>query len=700
MNTKITDILIRRKSKIPFSAMKTNTSNMPMVVAMASNLAQLGYILDAKLINELEYAPSTAIVEFYNTVLPILKNQIGYVNHKPMYPNFPKQVADASQIELFINAIMHYTGAVIGVRIMPVYETEPRFPLCDVTKAKWIGLATFQDVSDCCKQLFEAKSSPSDQDKADIETFISEGYDVDLDITFSNKETLAFVCARVTSHWNQIKTATDVLRVVAAMFNGDVSLTKNTKYGKLSRSNRKLILKTLERCNNVGEDMMRHRSKWVRLGEKLHPAEYTNQFPKTAEAFRKIRNEGVETFNAKVEKAIAVKDIKSAVQLLANRPGDFARRMNALLHKTESKTAVIDAFREVAESVSTPVLWQMFGYFRGYKNMTSFRNRIFLPKSGNALVAENNLKSLGSYSVAMWQTLQGVLEAKYKNLPTLGKVYIDPVCDSLLIPTGNRTASTALRQVGRGSRFKLADTTNTVRLFMYWKDVSSDSYYGRVDLDLSAIMFEDSWKYAGHCSWTNLRNGNKDEMVMGHSGDITSAPNGASEFLDINIPQLIKQNPNVRYVACNVHNYTGQKLKSLDVAFAGWMEREHVLSGEIYEPTTVAGRCDLTADAIGSCPMILDVYTKEIIWADLPIEMSGYHTTCHSTHTTMDKSIANADLASRMSFVRADLSDLFVTHVVARGGELVTNREDADFVIAEDGDVSPYDVAAIMSEWV
>ena len=39
-------------------------------------------------------------------------------------------------------------------------------------------------------------------------------------------------------------------------------------------------------------------------------------------------------------------------------------------------------------------------------------------------------------------------------------------------------------------------------------------------------------------------------------------------------------------------------------------------------------------------------------------------------------------------------------HVQGRGGTFVKDREEADLVIAPDGDVSPFDTAKIMSEWV
>ena len=48
-----------------------------------------------------------------------------------MYPNFPQQVAEASDAELFVNAILHDIS--MG-SWLPEYEKAPRLPLLDDNK--------------------------------------------------------------------------------------------------------------------------------------------------------------------------------------------------------------------------------------------------------------------------------------------------------------------------------------------------------------------------------------------------------------------------------------------------------------------------------------------------------------------------------------------------------------------------------------
>jgi stress response protein SCP2 len=709
MNAQIQAMMIRRKSKVIVTNICEGSTPQGMVGAIIGNFGKLGYVMSADLVEALSACNYTELVAFHNEVFPILKEQVGMTNSyfRPMYPNFPTQVASASDEELWINAIMHYFGASIELRVMPEYKEEVRFPFCESREPRFLGLGTSQDAEAMFTEVLESKASPSVQDKADIDTIFTSGFTY-LPATISNKEKLAYVCSKNLSFWGQLKTATDVLRVAVAMSNGDISLAKKTKFGKFPRVLRRNFLLTLDGMNqaSVQEDMMRFEGMWIRLGEKLHPMEYCNKYPNIALSFSNLRNGNIQTTNSKIEKYLATGDFKRLVILLQDRPGDFARRLNAVLTNATDQMAVVTGFGDIVDKVSTPVLWQLLGYFSNRDMLMTFRNRIFLPKKPVALVSKNNLVALpNNVERRIIGMIERSLEDRYADahfFAPLGKVYIDPICQSLLIPSGNRSASTALRQVAVGSRFPLPKDKDTVRLFVYWMDLKGDNgsgdrgyrYGSRVDLDLSAVMYDKDFNFLGQCSWTNLREGEGEDAVMCHSGDITSAPDGAAEYLDINLSKL---GADVAYVACNIYNYTGQKMNELSVGTCGWMVREFPGSGEIFEALSVEGRCDLTADATATCPMIVDVAKREVVWTDLAMTLDGY---CHSTETTTQKGIATAELATRMAYTKVSLYDLFFMHVLAREGKLVVNREDSDFAICEDGDLSPYDIAKICAEWL
>ncbi|KAJ3259291.1 hypothetical protein HK103_002489 [Boothiomyces macroporosus] len=67
------------------------------------------------------------------------------------------------------------------------------------------------------------------------------------------------------------------------------------------------------------------------------------------------------------------------------------------------------------------------------------------------------------------------------------------------------------------------DRNSDILLFIHWMQAGED-----IDLDLSALFYDDNDKYLGTCDFTTLQN-----MGLSHSGDLryAPAPNGSSEYI-------------------------------------------------------------------------------------------------------------------------------------------------------------------------
>jgi hypothetical protein len=96
-----------------------------------------------------------------------------------------------------------------------------------------------------------------------------------------------------------------------------------------------------------------------------------------------------------------------------------------------------------------------------------------------------------------------------------------------------------------------------------------------------------------------------------HSGDITAAPRGACEFIDIDIPSVL--NYGGRYVVASLNSFTSQPYCDLPECFAGWMMRKNPGSGEIFEPAMVVDKVDLAAETEIAIPVILDLKERMVI---------------------------------------------------------------------------------------
>jgi hypothetical protein len=700
MNTS-TEIYLRKSGKIQVEP-GASSSSPEVVATFGKNLESLGFFLSRPLFERLLSLSPDQIDDLGTKVLPILKQMVGaHVVYKPFYPNFPAQVMEASDFELYMNAMLHYWGFVVsdivgdpGLVFLPRYEKIERAPLDEKVKLKSIDLGDKKDFEAIFTKLAQANSSISDDDKLVLRWFVGQ-YKSDiawfLPESIPQKETLAFLIGELVQHdasgllLAHLKTATDVLRVATALCDGDVSLARNTKFTKLGRKVRRLLLAALEQCPNPTEDMLRHKGKWIKLGERLHPGEFKDKFPKAFAAFDDLRNDRpFVTFASAVEQHLLKGDMSAAVIRLKSRPGDFARRLDHVLRKGGAATE----FLEVADKVSTPVLVQVHGFFKG--RLKKHALRAFMPKGSVAKmqVLSNTLPEVPAKQVdTLLDGVRHTLVNRFRSLPPLGKVFVDPSLKTQYVPFGQRSASRALKTLARGSRIALGDG-NTVRFFIWWKNGDS-----RVDLDLSAALYGEDWTRKMEVAFYNLRHGDHAQgFTAYHSGDVTSAPDGACEFIDLDIAGVLKTG--VRYVMMVVTSYTSQPFRELPECFAGWMLREKPQSGEVFEGRTVQNKIDLTVDSQLALPLIIDLEDRQVIWADLALKNKARYIAV----------AGNADNISLMcravaEWARPTLYDLLSMHVEARGVPVDLPTE-ADLVCSLDGGLTPYETDRILSEFL
>ena len=694
-------ILLRRQRQV---IIPRGAGHLPPSYAatISKNFEGLGYTLSEDVLEALATLSPEEAGRFHAEVLTILKELRGVKKYRPMYPNFPRQVMEAGAAELYINAMIHYLTAwvsdVVGGRSesiwLPGYRKEKRDPLADGVKLTVIGLGTEDELRRIFAGIISSKASISEIDKEELKWF-AENYQLTLPEVVPNKEVLAFVGGLMPENpelKRHIKTATDVLRLAAAMSGGDVSLAESTKFRSFKRRERKALLALLENCGDPTEDMLRWKGRWVRLGERIHPGEYRRSYPRAAHGFDVLRNDlPAPTFNSKVESAVRSRNIREAIDLLRNRAGEFARRLDQLL-RISSGIEVVAAFGEVAGGISTPVLLQTISHFKHRHDPQDLR--IFFPKGNLAKVMaiDYNLPEISRGACeAVVKVCEGILADRFSRLPPLGKVFIDERLKDYLVPFSQRSASRSLRTLVRGSRVSFAAGAGTIRFFLWWREgEAGGNPTGRVDIDLSAVLYDAEWQYKEHISYTNLRSAQYNAC---HSGDITTAPNGACEFIDVDIPSVLDYGG--RYVVMSVNSYTRQAFVDLPECRAGWMMRRHPESGEVFEPQTVEDRIDLASDTTICLPVILDLRERQVIWADIGLKRHPRFQNNvegnSSQVTLLGKSLTE--------LVKPDLYNLFLLHARARGS-LVESKADADTVFSLEEGITPFDIETIASEYL
>lgn len=712
--TELDKILLRRKHSVMFEpanmTYEQSKTEKALVVSGLKNVQALGFTFSKELIEKAFHFTRDEFTAFYGFLIPALKELVGAdVTYNPMYPNFPQQVAEASDIELFINAIVHYWS--FGT-LIPEYEKNERLPLIDDNKMAVLSVGSHDDLMTIFTNLVESKTSISEQDKEDIETIIlaCPDYTTYLPDTIPLKENVAFVGKLIIekapiksadSIGKYFKTATDVLRLVTALSDGDISLASKTKYRNLRRVERRMIMDLLTGCGNITEDLFRYQYEWIRVAEILHPFEYKKaKYSNVNAAFNTLRNEKKPLmFAGKVQAAITAKDMREAATLLKVRPGEFARQLDKLIRDADNPNYIVNCFKEVATEISTPVLLQVRQHFIGRMENDNQPVRVFFPKGNlaKAMVIRNELPKINSNvckNVA--RICREALIEQYKEKDFLGKVYIDEDFKNYLVPFSQRSASKAVKTIVRGSKLPIKEDATAVRGFIWWTntDKTRNSWdKDRVDIDLSATIYDENWQYVDRVSYTQLRSA---KYRAYHSGDITNGGNvngdGVAEFIDVEIDAVAKNTG--RYIAFQVYSFTGQHFSTLPNCRFGWMEREDVNSGEIFEPQTVEMKIDLTADSTVAIPVIFDCVERKFIWCDMNLQNASSRFYGNNLESNLHGVTATCYGLTHLN--KANIYDLIMMNAIARGS-IVIDRNEADIIFSNDT-TAPYEIVNELDE--
>ncbi|CCF15198.1 putative uncharacterized protein [Brevibacillus laterosporus GI-9] len=690
-------IYLRRKGKL---LVQTGISHLPLpyLATALKNLEHLGFTFSHRLMERLQTLSVEEFTTFFQQLEKDVKQLVGaHVRYRPMYQNFPQQLMEASQASLYVNAIIHYLTL-----SLPIDEVKKRLPLLDQHQVTVIELGNEEELEQIFWNLVQSKTSLSETDKDDLSFFIQEYQVLDklvqLDIPL--KENIALLTGLLFSSSKlspaffskHIKTATDVLRVATALSGGDINLSSATPFRKFTRSQRRFILGLLENCHALEEDMLRYKNRWIRLGEILHPTEYKLRFPRCADAFYLIRNnQKIETFNSKVEEALLHRRLSEAIELLSTRPGELARRLDHIIRLSVDWQPITHAFEKIVDQVSSPVLLQVMTHFANRHIPQAVRT--FFPK-GNVAKVQVSADTLAPLPKEIGDSIisicQKELMQRFSQLPPLGYVYVDEQLRNYNVPFSQRSAQKALRTITRGSKLDLP-AGNTIRFFTWWREgIVNQVPTDRVDVDLSAVMYDHNWNDLEHISYTNLVSSS---FKAYHSGDITTAPQGACEFIDIDLTAAAKAG--ARYLSMSLHSFTSHPYCDLPECFAGWMMRQHPNSGEIFEPATVQNKIDITADTTICIPVMIDIEARQVIWTDLALtfEPTYANNVEHNRNSMqlMGKAMTN--------LIKPNLYDLFVLHALARG-TLVDNPNRAQSVFSVNSGITPYDTEKIMSDYL
>ncbi|MEU0847014.1 TerD family protein [Streptomyces flaveolus] len=611
-------LVIRHTHRIPYpkgSAGEGATAARQFDAALAT----VGFKLSAELLERLSGLSEAAVVHTARRTLGTVSEMVGdHVRHNSYFIDFPANVPDTEEFWVRCvvkaldddtareNVLTQLAHGVLDLLSLPTYgryqhtyeqllaaQDELIASAGDRVTVLHLGRDLDDELTDLYLALAGSTTPLSEDHLSDLKTLAHRCALGPQPESIPVRENRAVVNeARLMAGTDLLlDTVTDVLRLACALSGGDVTLQEPTRFRALRRPVRRALLAGLDAVVAANParlaDVHAYREPFKRLGERLHPHEYP-RWPHAADVFAVARGEKkARSFDSRVEKLLDESDVPGAVRLLASAPGKLFRSLDLLLRiaaDQEERDEVVDAAVRVAPEVSGRVVLSVREHFQN-RERGSDRPRVFVNRRGRGWVAPDVRPPVPA---ADRDRLIAALDADIRRrLPAPGRLLLDPDVLDVALPLSGRAAAAGLGVLPRGS----ASTVDGERLrfFVYWKETQE-----RTDYDLSALLLHTDYSTDSWVSYTSLK------TVGGvHSGDVTEAPEGASEFIELSLARVRST-----FIVPQVNIYAGEGFDEVEESFFGFMLRDGEQNGRPFEPRTVRMKSDLRGTGRVALPLV------------------------------------------------------------------------------------------------
>ncbi|MGW3990582.1 hypothetical protein [Streptomyces sp. NPDC004830] len=584
-----------------------------------ATLASVGFKLSAELLAHLSGLSEAAVVHTARRTLRTVQEMVGdHVRHNAYFIDFPANVPGTEEFwtRCVAQALVDDTSrahtltqlarGVLDLLSLPAYgryqhtyeemlaaQDELIASAGDRVTVLHLGRDLEDEVTDLYLALAGSATPLSEEHLGDLRVLAERCASGPQPETIPVRENRALVnAARLAVGADPLlDTVVDVLRLACALSGGDVTLREPTRFRAIPRPVRRSLLAALDAVVEANPaklaDVHAHREPFKRLGERLHPHEYP-RWPHAADVFAVARGEKeARSFDSRFEQLLGESDVLGAVHLLKSAPGRLFRALDRLLRTAEGqdeRDVVVAAAVEVAPQVSGRVLLSVREHFQN-RERDGGRLRLFVNSRGRGWVAPDLRPPVPAADRAR---LIGALDAEIRRrLPATDRLLVDPDVLDVALPISGKASAAGLGVLPRGSHS--AVDGERLRFFVYWKQSRQ-----RTDYDLSALLLNSDYSTGSWLSYTSLR------AVGGrHSGDVTEAPEGASEFIDLSLGRV-----RGAFVVPQVNIYAGEGFEEAEESFFGFMVRDGEQKGRPFEPRTVRAKSELRGVGRVALPLV------------------------------------------------------------------------------------------------
>ena len=655
MNNSINSIALRHFNGIYIAKSIDNNINETLSIEELATLIKkfegYGYIFSKELAIAISKEERNVIIDKLKAVIKVIEDFKSDKNYTVFYKNFPDEVINMSEVDLYINQILHYWIGYLPSNNENIIkeDVEPS----KLVKARELNLIDDEMIEKLFIDLLSSNVTLSEQYLDDVCVLTNNKSIKELEKYMEYiqmKETLTTVSSYILKKEGVLignfKTATDILRLIAKI-SGDELNNKHIHFAYFSRTELSQLMTKLENLQNPMPDIKRYSKPWHTFFKLYAKKINFHKYPKVRNAVDMLFGDiSYMTDRGKINEKIkrlpimSEEELDNFVKEYIVFYGDYVREILSLLNKAKDNQyeKLLLGLENCVDKVNTRVLFQLYDRIINLKAKDKT-----VPRLVNSKGKWRRLKESISLSDELLnrvlQIVEDGIKTQLKEKETLGKVFIDEDYKNIMLTTSEKDSNVSLRPMTRGSRIKFNPKAEVLRFFVAWKNLDEKTLkelntayskldektlkeltpmYSRVDVDLSALTFNENLEFNDVVAYYNQK-----KSGFAFSGDITNAPEGALEYIDVFDLERLKKKGN-RYILMQIRSYNGYTFEEINSVYAGVMELTSIEAKEkknMYS-TAITEGFQIVSSERTTNTILVDLKKFEYIWLDM--NMDGY----------------------------------------------------------------------------
>lgn len=381
----INSITLRHLNGVYVQEQKLNIKKVKSTLSIAEMATIIkkfqgyGYTFEKELAEKLFKVNREYAIDLCGEMLENIEDFKSDKGYKVFYKNFPKDVMNMEEADIYINQILHYWfGYVPKNENLEDEKNKPEYENCEPSELvalSHLKLVVDSDIEKLMYNLLSSNVTLSSQYLEDV-CFLSNGFSGDELEEYSKnivmKETLTTLSSYV---WKKRKilignfdTATDILRFIAKLSNSKLD-KKYIHFAYFDRTELNQIVKKLDKIKNSFPDIKRYKKPWHKFFKlnvkKINLKKYPNVQKIVNMLFSKFEFETPKGYFDRVKKNIpnmSNVDLEKFIRLYLKFSGDYTRQVLSLLNISNEKQyhILINGLKKCIKDVNTRVLLQLY----------------------------------------------------------------------------------------------------------------------------------------------------------------------------------------------------------------------------------------------------------------------------------------------------------------------------------------------------